>query len=434
MARFLFVTVPVTGHVSPLLPLARLLVERGHAVRWYTGSHFRQKIEATGAQYAPYRVARDIDQEKLNDLFPERAKLKGLAQTKWDLRHLVIGMILEQVEDLTTIMADFAPDVMVGDVLSTGAIHAAEKHGLPMAVINPLNLITPSRDTAPNGLALPPSSTPLGRARNQALNWLVSHVVLRDLNQELKQVRATLGMPPISESLFEGPLRRSDLFMQPTIPAFEYPRSDNPPHLRFIGALLPDGTAEFTPPDWWPELEAGRPVVLVTQGTMATNFDQLLRPAIRGLAEEDVLVLATTGNIPPEAVGLDPLPSNVRLVPFIPYVRLMPHVDVMVTNGGYGGTNFALSNGVPLVAGGLTEDKSEICARIAWAGVGINLKTNMPTPEQIRQAVRTALSDPRYKQKAQAMQAEFARYDGKVIAADLLEELAARGPRTAARR
>ena len=165
-------------------------------------------------------------------------------------------------------------------------------------------------------------------------------------------------------------------------------------------------------------------MILVTQGTMATDFDQLLRPALRGLAEEDALVLATTGSAP--ADGLGPLPANVRLASFIPYARLMPHVDVMVTNGGYGGTHFALTHGVPLVAGGLTEDKSEICARIAWAGVGINLKTNAPTPAQVRRAVRTVLADPSYKQKAQAMQAEFARHDARQTAIDLLENLAAR--------
>lgn len=37
MARFLIGTVPVGGHVSPALPIARQLVERGHSVWWYTG-------------------------------------------------------------------------------------------------------------------------------------------------------------------------------------------------------------------------------------------------------------------------------------------------------------------------------------------------------------------------------------------------------------
>ena len=34
MSRFLISTVPVAGHVNPGLPIARVLVERGHEVRW----------------------------------------------------------------------------------------------------------------------------------------------------------------------------------------------------------------------------------------------------------------------------------------------------------------------------------------------------------------------------------------------------------------
>ena len=52
----------------------------------------------------------------------------------------------------------------------------------------------------------------------------------------------------------------------------------------------------------------------------------------------------------------------------------------MVTNGGYGGVQFALAHGVPLVVAGDHEDKPETAARVAGSGVGRNLKTGRPTP------------------------------------------------------
>ena len=97
----------------------------------------------------------------------------------------------------------------------------------------------------------------------------------------------------------------------------------------------------------------------------------------------------------------------------------------MVTNGGYGGVHIALANGIPLVAAGTSEDKPEITNRIAWSGVGINLKTKTPTPEQVRAAVRTILSEARYRQRAQEFATEIARYDAPARAVSLLEELAA---------
>ena len=69
----------------------------------------------------------------------------------------------------------------------------------------------------------------------------------------------------------------------------------------------------------------------------------------------------------------------------------------MVTNGGYGGVQMALSQGVPLVVAGTTEDKPEVAARVAWSGAGINLKTAAPTPAQVRDAVRALLDDQRYR-------------------------------------
>src|SRR4030095_4366556 len=96
-----------------------------------------------------------------------------------------------------------------------------------------------------------------------------------------------------------------------------------------------------------------------------------------------------------ETSGPRSLPANARVEPFIPFGALLPHVDLMITKGGYGGVQFALAHGVPLIVAGATEEKPEIAARVAWSGAGINLKTKTPSPEQIRAAVRAVLADDR---------------------------------------
>lgn len=42
-----------------------------------------------------------------------------------------------------------------------------------------------------------------------------------------------------------SPLVAPRLMLQPTVPGFEYPRSDLPPHLHFIGPILPPMPAGF---------------------------------------------------------------------------------------------------------------------------------------------------------------------------------------------
>jgi UDP:flavonoid glycosyltransferase YjiC (YdhE family) len=86
-------------------------------------------------------------------------------------------------------------------------------------------------------------------------------------------------------------------------------------------------------------------------------------------------------------------------------------VDVLVTNGGYGSVNQAMSFGIPLVTAGMTEDKADVNARVAWSGVGLNLATNEPTQEALRAAVRTVLDRPAHRMRASQMANEFAGID-----------------------
>jgi MGT family glycosyltransferase len=200
-----------------------------------------------------------------------------------------------------------------------------------------------------------------------------------------------------------------DLFLQFTAEAFEFPRSDMPDTKRLIGPLPPRRSVEFTEPAWWTELDGPKPVVLVTQGTLANNdFNEVIQPALSGLADEEVTVIVAAGRSDTQTLAV---PANARVASFIPFDRLMPKVDVLVTNGGYGAVNHALSLGVPLVVAGETEDKDMIAARVGWTGAGINLKTRYAGAEQIRNAVRAILTNQRYRNAAQRLRANFARYN-----------------------
>jgi hypothetical protein len=78
---------------------------------------------------------------------------------------------------------------------------------------------------------------------------------------------------------------------------------------------------------------------------------------------------------------------------------------------------------VPLIGAGQSEDKPEICARIEWLGVGIDLKTDKPAPKQIRAAVGKILADRGYQNRVRDFQRTMSEYDAPAIAATLLEQL-----------
>jgi UDP:flavonoid glycosyltransferase YjiC (YdhE family) len=60
-----------------------------------------------------------------------------------------------------------------------------------------------------------------------------------------------------------------------------------------------------------------------------------------------------------------------------------------------------------MVVAGRTEDKPETTARVAWSGIGVNLRTQTPSPARIRDGVRTVLADPSYADRARALRDEL---------------------------
>ena len=424
MARFLVATLPVNGHVTAGMVIAQELVRRGHEVGWYTGHRFQSKIEAANIRFFGIKASLDYDDRDPNSFFTDRKGLRGFKELKYMIKHILTDAAPGQVTDLEEIYQEFPADVILADPLLYGGGWQHERGGPVWAAYGHLPLTFTSCDTAPFGLALLPDASFMGRLRNRFLTWMGMQTSVRDVVAHVDQTRATVDLP--AQKKDPGAVAMSPyLFLQGTTPEFEYPRSDLPPQVHFVGPFLPP-PSQFTVPQWWSDLwQSGYPVVHVTQGTMETDPTELLLPTIQALAGEKVLLVVTTGGSPVETLNLPSLPDNVRIETFIPHYYLLPYVSVMVTNGGYNGVQLALANGVPLVVNGHVDDKPEVGRRVEWSGVGINLRNRRPSPAQIRQAVQKVLNDPLYRTNAQQMQANFSQYRAATHSAILLEQLAA---------
>jgi MGT family glycosyltransferase len=421
MARFLFATMAVPGHVAPIAPVVRTLVERGHEVTWYTSRFFADKVRATGASFAPIKSTIDFGDGDYDRHFPERVKYQGLRQVVYDFEHIFVGSVEGYVADLRELVETLHPFALVVDpAVAAGAI-LSMVDGVPTAILNVSVLALEDPAIPPFGLGLPPGLSLTGRLRTKLAYLLVDHVIFARVNRAFRTIAKKHGWPTFPFR----PFATRWLYLQPSVETFEYPRASLPPQVHYIGPLLPDRAADQQLPSWWADVKAakaaGTPVVLVTQGTIATDPSELISPTLRALEFEDVFVVATGV----ESTVPESLPPNARAAEFVPFVPLMPLVDAYVTNGGFGGVVIALANGIPIVTAGTTEDKADVGGRVAYTGVGIDLKTNRPTEEQIRRAVFSVLRDPRYRDRAQAIQQDFATHNAPLEAAQLIEQLAA---------
>ena len=277
-----------------------------------------------------------------------------------------------------------------------------------------------SRDTAPFGLGLRPARL-LNRQRNAVLAKVGrrvmagAHQLLNDLHRE------------VHDTAMPGTLtdwgRRADAIAQFSVAPFEYPRSDLPTNLHYIGPLSAAGSA-IPLPDWWGDLDGTRPIVHVTQGTIANNdYSQAIAPTLTALGDEDVLIVVSTGGRPLDT--LPPLPANARAATYLPYDELLPRTAVYVTNGGYGGVQCALRHGVPIVTTGGKEDKPEVGARVAWSGVGRRIRTERPSPRTLRRNIFGVLNEPRYREASRRIAADMATAPGFAGLADIVDRLVA---------
>lgn len=433
MSRVVITTVPAAGHVRPMAPIAHDLVAAGHEVIWYGGRRFQPAIERTGASFIPITadLPFDPDGDALERGDEDRAAtgLRGLRKVVYDT---FVASIPAYACDLADHLDELTPDVVLTDHTFTASPLLARRRGIPVVVLALGPLAVSSRDTAPFGTGLAPSSSTVGRLRNRALAAVVQHIVFRRAQASARRIVADMGDGPFPGFFADWSLHMADRYLQLGAPEFEYPRTDLPRSIDFIGITDQRGIDSFVQPDWWSDLaEAkanGVPVVVTTQGSASTAHERLLLPTVAALAERDVLHIATTVTRDPDDVlPVDLRPSNLRLERFVPFPHLLPHADVLVTNGGYGGVQTALSFGVPLVVSGRTEDKMETNARVRWTGTGISVDRDDPTPADLERAVVNVLSDPSYRIGAERFRGIYARYGGAAAATAIVAETAGRG-------
>lgn len=379
-------------------------------------------MERTGAEHVSLPHDADFDDRDLEGAFPDRARKHGLAALAFDIEHVFVRPARGQYSAVVELVAANQADVVLIDPTFAGgayfsSLDASERPPVVVAGVLPLPLS--SVDTAPFGMGIRPSHF-MNQTRNQLLT-VASRRVIGPAQKVAEATHLDLHGRPMPGEVLDW-MRRVDGIAQFTVPEFEYPRSDAPDHLRFVGPLPAPSVGAI--PDWWGDLDSGQPIVHVTQGTIANmDFSQLVGPTLEAMAEREVLVVVATGG---RALSeLPALPANARAAEFLPYDQLLPRTSVYVTNGGYGGVNLALRHGVPIVVTGGKEDKPEVGARIQWTGVGRRLRAETPSVRALSRAIDDVLASSDYRFTAREMAAAMEDADGLAGIARVIDDVIA---------
>jgi MGT family glycosyltransferase len=422
--KILFAHFPADGHFNPLTGLAIHLKALGCDVRWYTAPSFAGRVAKLDMPYYLFHKARNVDASNIAEVFPERAQHKSqISKLKFDMINLFVLRSPEYYEDLKELKRTFDFSIMICDNAFGAIPFVREKLNTPVIAISVLPLIETSKDLPPSGLGIVPSRTFWGRRRQDLLRTIADKLLFAQPVKVMQRMLRGYGIDPGKWNIFDILLKKADLVLQSGTPGFEYERSDLGSNIYFIGPLLPFRQKQKKV-RWFDErLNKYKKIVIVTQGTVEKEAEKIIVPTLEAFKNTDTLVIATTGSSGTAALKKAYPWHNLIIEDFIPFEDVMPFADVYVTNGGYGGVLLGIHNGLPLVVAGVHEGKNEICARVGYFNLGINLKTEKPSAHQLKKAVEKVLEDPQYKINVERLKEEFGQYYPEELCAYYVSEL-----------
>ena len=350
--KLLFSTRPAYGHVYPLMPLAEAARAAGHEVIFATCGEFVPKLERLG--YRTETVGISIDQGLEQFLASGRTLAGEAGRTDLDAAGEIFVSIVGRhtAAELVPVLERERPDVVIYEQYEFGAGIAAGVAGIE-AICHSISPQLPL-----------PARQVVGGPR-------------------VEQLWAEHG---VAEAPFDVFVGRSYLDIFPSVmqePAF----ASDP--TRIPMQPIPWAEPGFDVPAWVPLSE--RPVIYLTLGTVVAT-DEVLRPAIDGLASLDAEVLVTLGSAPGSELGR--VPANVHVETFVDQSRLMPYVDLVVHHGGSGTILAALVNGVPQVLTPKGADQFLNGDLIAKAGLAEVLLPGEATADAVATAAKRALIEP----------------------------------------
>ncbi len=382
--NFLFASWGNPGNLNPLLTAARRLRQRGHRVRFLGEPDHHEETTKAGFDTLSWRrPPRLVPPEFVEDAF--------WAEVHFVFDRVCFGAAIDYASDTMDALRTERVDVLVTNDILAGPAIAAEASGIPYALLSPHVSLRPLEGVPGCGSGFFPGQQDQEKDRAYHERYID---LIGSFLPVLNRARAAFGLAPLSD-IFDHH-DRADRFLIALSSAFDFPATNLPSNVRYVGPLLdlPSWTRPWTAP--WSG-SPKRPRALVSLSTSFQNQAELLGRIVSALGPMELDAVVTVGPAM-EQLALE-APANVTIVHSAPHDTVMKEVSLVVNHGGHGTVMRALLNGVPQLVIAMGRDQFDNAARVAARGAGLML-TAAASQEEIVAALGRLITEPQFKAAA----------------------------------
>ncbi|MEV4566308.1 macrolide family glycosyltransferase [Nonomuraea sp. NPDC049419] len=383
MTHIAMVNVPIVSHVLPGLEVIRELVSRGHRVTYATDPARADLVKGVGAELVP-----------CTSVLP-------FAGNSWPDDPIAAASLFldDAVQSLPQLRAAYAQDpadLYLYDIGAYAARALAEAQRRPLLQLSPTFVAWQGyeEDVAAHLRRLPGADA----YQERFGRWLA------ECGATTTDVDAFSGLPDRVLALIPRA-------MQPKAERVDGDR------VTFVGPCY--GPAE----DRWTRPVNAERVLLISLGTAYNHRPAFYRSCLAAFGDLPGWHVVLQIGRHTEVSELGPIPANVDVHSWVPQRAILAEADAFVTHAGMGGSSEGLAAGVPMIAVPQGAEQVMNADRLVELGVAHRLDTDAATPDALRTALLTLVTDSDVARRLRVLKAEARAEGGTQRAADLIEGL-----------
>jgi UDP:flavonoid glycosyltransferase YjiC (YdhE family) len=370
--RVLVTTTGGTGHIYPVVPIARAFRDAGHEVVWATSAPSVAVVERFGFRGVPAGVDPEERRRQYIERYPRVLEIPPR-----DRRPTMFSGLFAEIaapvmaSQLPAIFDEFRPDLVVHEVAELGVVPIATSREVPRVVV------------AFSGVLPPPVIEAAVAAVGPVWDAFALPVPV-DLglydHDYVHPLPAMLGQRPIAGGVRE------------------------------VRPVAVEGSPRHRP-EWLDDAGVERPLIYLTYGT-EMGFLAPWRSLLDGLAQVDVDVVVTTANmidLVPILQDLDETArARVHVRDYVPQAAVLARASLVVSHGGAGTMIAAGAAGVPQVVLPVGADQFDNADAFAVAGAAVSLDVGALTSDELAEVVEATLANDDRRRAARELSDHFA--------------------------